>query len=53
MKVVPIDQPTGLILGTPRRLRMKSTAAEMSRTASSAPANSGLSAGGSSSPPAA
>src|SRR5436309_15409864 len=46
MVVVPQDQPTRLILETPRRLRMNSTTAATSRTASRVSANGGLAAGG-------
>jgi len=48
MIAVPHDQPTRLSLETPRRLRMKSTAALTSFTASTVVANAGLSAGGAS-----
>src|SRR6478735_1532148 len=44
--VVPQDQPMSVSCVTPRRFRMKSTAAEMSRTASREPANGALAPGG-------
>jgi hypothetical protein len=48
MIAVPHDQPTRLSFEIPRRLRMKSTAAPTSFTASTVVANGGFSAAGAS-----